>query len=530
MAEFNPSESPRGAKIVKAVSFGGVGQAAVVYPSKQLLDDPFGVMYGAALTAPPFSLEQLVLLAESHPSHSAAIDQKVNDIIADGLQFKPDTDADKNEEIEKALTKWWNDLSDEYTPIELLQAVWSDYETMGWGFLEIVRDINGIVQQVYHVPAHTVRAHVDGVRFTQMRMGKQVWFKKWGTEQDYFASNGNMSHTGNLPPDRSANELLVFRRPSRRSSWYGVPSYVSAIGWIALATAARDFNIKIMENNRQPRHLVTITGLEKDVDNIIATIEAQIAAATSGTAFSNILIPIEGNADVKVARLGEVQNELAFAKLIDVADTEILMAHRVPPDRLGFSQRGALSGSVTDQIDAIYKAGVVSRGQTVAEDRLTRFTKVEFTRANANTIAPDRLRYSVDLEELDISDESVDVDNVTKLAEDSLITLNEGRARLKLEKHEPFGNMTLDQWKQKLIQDSFAQGMGSQMNQPAFGNPQQTTYQALNETGQDEQVQKRLDKVAERHVQSMLERIDGHVLDLLTERDPTGELGMRVLG
>lgn len=446
-----------GGRVMKVIAFGkgetdADGLVKREFPSKQILSDPFqGVSgYGRQLTIPPYSMEQLISLAEAHPIHSSCLEQKVTDIVAGGPMFVP-KDEEEGSDLEERddLIKWWEALTEDYTSLEVLNAMWLDYETLGWGILEVVRDVQGVVQRIYHLPAHTVRAHKSGRLFCQMRFGKQMWFKLWNEPNHFFALNGRPA-PDDTEHERLANELLIFRKPSRRSEWYGIPMYVSAIGHLTLAVAARDYNVLFFENAREPRYVFVLSGLAADMDDTIDSLERELKLAHKEP-HRNLLLPIEGNASVQIERLTMQQNDMHFTKLMDHTDESILTAHRMPPDRLGIARRGFLGGSVANVTNRIYKDGVVARGQDILEDRLYRFIALEYARAHGKSPKEgeqilDTLTWRVDFEAVDISDEVADSSVVVNLVKHEMLTLNEARQKLGYAPREEFEDMTLGEW------------------------------------------------------------------------------------
>jgi capsid portal protein len=267
-----------------------------------------------------------------------------------------------------------------------------------------------------------------------------VWFKKYGIQEDYNYLTGDPLKPGE-PLENRATELLIFRKPSRRSTWYGIPTYVSAIGWIMLGLTARDYNITFFTNAREPRHVFVITGLDEEVDNMIEEL-ANTLSQQHKDPHRNLIIPLTGDSDVKIQRLSLNQNDLHFSRLLDKVDEEILVAHRIPPDRIGVVHRGFLGGNVAGLLNRIYKDSIVDKGQALLLDRLNKFVQNEWARLHPN----DRLQWQLDLEDLDLTDESMDIDNTVKLLKFNVISINEARQRLGLLAKEEFGEMTLAQY------------------------------------------------------------------------------------
>lgn len=457
----------------------GVMVKSQIAPSKQI-EDIFAKVsaYGQTLMTPPINLEQLVQLSEAHPMHGACLEQKIMDIVASGFDVSPKSEEEEVEQKNKILD-WWEGMFEEYTSLEVLQAMWGDYETLGWGALELARDVNGIIRHIYHIPGHTLRAHRNKELFVQRRQAKMTWFKRWGIEQTYYASSGRKA-LKDIDISKQANEILVFKKPCRRSTWYGIPVYISGIGHIALAVAARDFNVKFFENYREPRHLIVITGLDEDIEKTADDIELIWKTQLRDNPHRNVLLPISGDANVVIEKMGLPINDIQFSRLMEQTDSEILVAHRMPPDRLGIAKRGFLGGSVAKVVNEIYKDGVVNRGQRVLESRLQRFVEVEFKKEFGKEV-----QFKVDFKDLDVTDETMDVDIAINLAKFNLLTLNEARARIGKERHKVFEDMTLAEYLQNL-------GVGFS---PAMMASTTGTFLTPTQKEVNEQVLKRLENI-----------------------------------
>lgn len=368
--------------------------------STQLPENPFtNRMDRLGLQYPPFPLEQMILLAEQHPVHAAALEQKNVDTVGQGWTWEPDADlANPNPGTPPdradaaAIDGWLQGLAQgEETFHELLLRAWDDKLTCGQGYLELARDVDGKVVQVFQVPAHTVRFHHDGIRIAQIRGARMVWFKRWGAPPDaqgrvqqvdrQYGSIKPVEADGTvaIPQARIANELLVFQKPGRRSSWYGVPEYVSAIGWISLALSVRDDNLMFFSNRREPRWAILLTNLENDpnIENDLRT----ALAVDLKQPHRNLIIPITGNGKIEFKQLTSDTRDGSYLNLDDRADAKILVAHRVPPERLGMTKVGNLGGDVSISSTRVYKEAVVEPDQAMLKARMNRFIAVEYPKA-----------------------------------------------------------------------------------------------------------------------------------------------------
>lgn len=449
------------ARINKVLLMDGSGEKVGESASQQVQEDPFGD-YARGLVKPPFPLEQLNYLAEMHPVHGSALEQKSTDIIGVGWEWEPvegmkdeaGEDMTADEEQRNELEDWFTGLAgDESTMAELLYAVQVDFETTGQGYLEVARmpgpeGAGGEVGQVYHAPAQTIRWHKSGMALAQERASKFVWFRRWGVTEDEFGNALPMiaASSGYRTDDASkaANELLVFRKTSRRSSWYGIPTYVAAIGWVTLAIAARDYNILFFQNAREARWAVVLENIDDDPE-LLNDIEQAFKVGLKDP-HRNIIIPIVGEGGkVTFQKLSQDGVDMSFDKLMGHCNDEILVAHRMPGDRVGLSKTGPLGGSAAGVTNEVYVEGVVTPGQELMASRIRRFIEVEFARhkgLDPDTAPP--LQWQWTPSPVDLSEETDDLNAAVQGFQKGGWTLNEARAKVgrdPLPDDDPRGDM-----------------------------------------------------------------------------------------
>ena len=355
--------------------------------SQQLPEDDFRSLYGADIQEPPFALEQLVFLAEQHPVHGAALEQAALDVVGKGWMWK-NADDDENTDQRDQLEEWFTSLIDERrdeTIHEILLSTWNDKRTVGHGIIELARAPGaggkpGPVKYMYPMPAHTTRFGREGVRVVQIRQGKRVWFKRWMPNDPRVVG----AHNGVIYPSRAktprgikiGNECLVFKSPARRSTWYGIPSYIPALGWITLSVLARDDNILYFDNRREPRWAIILTNMDDDPnleDDLRDALRVDLKQP-----HRNLVIPIEGPGTIEFKQLTDLtKNDMSFDKLQDRSKDFILVAHKMPADRLGLTRVGVLGGNTTLDANRVYKEVVVMTDQAVLAARVNRFIKFE---------------------------------------------------------------------------------------------------------------------------------------------------------
>lgn len=436
-------------RVTKVLFLDEKGEAVGEYASSQIQENPWAGQMSAGLVEPPFRLEQLVYLAELHPVHSSALEQKMLDMCGKGWEWSPRDEEDPDEDWRDEIDEWFESLApDDFDMREVIQQVVLDIETTGWGTIEVVRNGQGMVERLYHVPAHTVRAHRDGWRLAQVRDNRKVWFRRWGAP----LKNGKAvmvdATTGAVTvqkqPDDMANDLLVIRKPSRRSSWYGIPSYVSSIGWITLSLAARDDNLFFFSNRREPRWAIILSNLADDPQ--IQEDLRRAFVVDLRQPYRNLMIPITGPGKIEFQKLTD-QSAMdgSFADLDERANHQIMVAHRTPAERIANATVGPLGGNIAADANRIYKEAVVMPGQELINARINRFLEVEYPLANPDaTEQPDpddssgnltrvRLPWKFELDDLDLGTEREELDLAVIAFHSDLVTLREARARLKLE-------------------------------------------------------------------------------------------------
>jgi PBSX family phage portal protein len=421
-------------RVLKVLYLDDKGESVGDWASTQLPENPWDGITAKTLIEPPFPLPQLVFLAEMHPVHSSALEQKTADVTGKGWVWEaenPDR-ADKN--LRDDMESWFQSLApDEIDMRELVATVWNDVETTGWGLAECARDPQGIIKRLYHVPAHTVKCHKNGYALCQARDSRKVWFRRWGATDD--AGNRvdvNMSNgaINNVPEDKKANDLFVIKKPSRRSTWYGIPGYISAIGGITLALAARDDNLYFFANRREPRWAIILTGMSEDTE-----IEEDLRRAFTvdlKQPYRNLMIPVAGkDAKVDFQKLSETAKDGSFSNLSDRADRHIMIAHRVPAERLANSTVGALGGNIAQEANRVYKEGVVEPSQEILNARLRRFVAIEYAKFKNEEPKPGtKNEWLIAMSTLDTRSEREDLDQAVIAFHGDLTTLREARHKI----------------------------------------------------------------------------------------------------
>lgn len=397
-----------GARILKSAS-----------ASQQLGEDPFGYSSDggqSGLVHPPYDLDQLSRMLETNTLHARACKQKASDVAGRGFSLRPlDPEATTND---AASTTWAaflasveEDERGDEAFHERVGAAAQDYESVGWGVLEVSRNAQGVPDGLWHVPAHTVRAHLDNRRFCQLRGTKTVWFKRFGLAGDVERDRGGWT-TGKLSANVRGNELIVVRNYTPRSSYYGLPDHIPALAAMAGWRAQAEFNVRFFDNNAVPSYAVIIEGAD-----ISPALEEKILLhfrQIKGDPHRTLIIPVPGSSGdeapevrVRFEKLASDVKDASFRLYKQDNALEICIAHGIPPYRVGWPIVGSLGGSTAEEMTQIYNDSIVQPRQEIWEQRLTR----SLLGAKGLALTGQTLKAA----ELDVRNETRDVAKATAL-------------------------------------------------------------------------------------------------------------------
>lgn len=333
--------------------------------------------------APVYNLDYLARLYEINPVHYAAINAKVSNVISLGYRWE-ETQATQNklsdlvatgdeerlsrarrklDRIRLQLDDWLESLNQEDTWIETLERVYADREIMGQGYLEIGRKSTGEIGYVGHVPAQTIRMrrHRDG--FVQVVADKITYFRNFG----------DRSTPNPIGDDPNPNELLVFRKYSPRSTYYGTPDIISALNAVAGEEFASRFNLDYFEHKAVPRYLIVVKGAKLDAASQKKLLQF-FKTNLKGTNHRSVYIPLPPSiGDRKVEfEIVPVENKVqdaSFVKYHELNRGAILTAHRVPAGKVAVSGgSSSLGGSRLEE--KMFKEEVARPTQINFENRL----------------------------------------------------------------------------------------------------------------------------------------------------------------
>lgn len=256
--------------------------------SQQLeLVDEFSSMYGTGdiILPPPYSPHKLFQVIERSNALRPCIDAYVTNVVKPGWEVAPMRREGKMNEGEKAelLTVVENANSQE-SLAAVMDKVIRDRESVGYGFIELIRDIGGEVTLIRHAQAiktrlaplvkqevlveytilrgrreKQIKEFVRFRRFCQRVQGITVWFKEFG---DPRKMNRNTGYIEGIDPGytdgNEATEIFHFKMPSNEP--YGVPRWINQLPSVVGSREAEECNMRYFEDNTVPPMMLTVAG------------------------------------------------------------------------------------------------------------------------------------------------------------------------------------------------------------------------------------------------------------------------------
>lgn len=315
----------------------------------------------------PFNVDGLLFLQENCSYFDACVRQIAKDVAWPGytLYLRDDTPDEttgepNEDEVEKKRLKDFLDdpNTQEENVQDIIERLIIDWGSAGWFGLEVSRDDKKGINGLYHVPAHTIRVHRDNDKYCQLRGTKKVWFKRFGVEADIDKDTGKPF--GGADPEKRANELVFYKNYYAKSSWYGCPNVLSAVGAIKGLIGIRDYNLAFFENYGVPAAIVTITGAweEKDIKAVSDFLDVEIKG--SNNAHKTLVLNPPTTGTVEWEPLVMEVKEGSFKVYAKSQVTELLVAYRMPPYRIGIAEAGSLGGNIASEATKIYVGSIVN--------------------------------------------------------------------------------------------------------------------------------------------------------------------------
>ncbi len=367
---------------------------------------------------PEYNLDYLSTIYEVSPYNYAAINAKVANIVGLGFDFiesRKTTDAFEDITDEKQLARarkklsrikqdlhdWLEDCNEDETFKETLVKFYTDLESTGNGYLEVGRTTTGKIGYIGHIPSKTMRVRRFRDGFVQLLYGKVVFFRNFGDQK----TENPIAGITDRP-----NEIIHLKKYTPKNNYYGIPDIIAAQNAMAGNEFAGKYNLDYFENKAVPRYIITVKGAKLSAESERKLLEF-FQVGLKGKNHRSLYIPLppdssDSKTEFKMEPIEAGAQEGSFEKYRNSNRDEILMAHRVPVNKIGTP--AGINLAAARDADKTFKEQVCRPAQENLEKKLNkiieemtdslilRFNELSLTDANTQSQIDERyLRFQV---------------------------------------------------------------------------------------------------------------------------------------
>lgn len=347
-----------------------------------------GSAVGANLPlATPYDIDTLFSLIDQSSILPQCIDAYAVNTVESGWEVQPryrDTKMDPDEQAE--LQSFIDNANSEESLVAVCSKAVRDEESVGNGYIEVIRDRSGSIALLRHAHALTMRLtahHPDeqmikydikrGKRiatvtefrkfrkFVQVVNGKYTYFKEFGDPRDMNSNTGLFDSENGYETGSSATEIIHLRPPSNFA--YGVPRWLGNVANLIGSREAEEVNMRFFEDNMIPPVMITVAGGRLTASSFKEIQKVLNSDTGSARQHKMILIEAVGDSDsvsdknnpiqIKVDKLSsERPSDGLFKEYVDGNGDKIRSSFRLPPVVVGMSQDATFATANVSQFVA----------------------------------------------------------------------------------------------------------------------------------------------------------------------------------
>lgn len=371
--------------------------------------------YGSEVIEPPYDPFTLDCLVDISGLHHTCLSVKAEDTVMSGKKIIS----------ENSVPLELEELIEDYSFDEELEAFVFDLLCYGYAGLELIRDDYGELIAINRISSLYIRMCKDKERVIQKIGTYENYFKLYNPHDDRRLNRETGLFDDNITSDNLANDLIWFNSKSNESKVYGKPDYLSEVEAIVTDDAIVKYQQSHFKTNGVPNYIITITGNvesedeEYSIDDFEKDLEEEFRNVTNepGTAMV-ITIPsaeYDSRVDVNVTKIGEEKKEGSFLELSDSVGARIRRIHKVPAERLGYSESTGIASNRTEMLLKNYSRSIRNMQSRIANLVNKTIIKNEFPRTDV----------TIEFIEASFDGEDVQLERGIKLLQNGAMTLGE---------------------------------------------------------------------------------------------------------
>jgi len=430
------------------------------------------------IAKPPYSPDCMANFLEVDDIHFRAVKTKVTDSVGKNYKFKssyPITEASNDKEeisvtqqdLQKevnVIKKFIKNCNDSMAFEDICFKAGMDKEGIGWGAFEVIRNAEGKIAKLNHMPATRLRVLEGFTGFVEIHgatlnkytyylpFGKKVLkrvqnplnptetiLRPYNPDEDgelKVGSNdlefnfvdrttGKTMESGNISEkfNTSANEVLFIPTPHSNTIYYGYSDAITAIGAIVANSYIRDYVIQFFEHNCVPRYAVIIKGARVD-DEFKKLIYDHFENKIKGAAHKTLILTIAGmankNIEIEFKKIDADRKESDFLETRKANNQITMTAHGTSAAILGINETANLgSGKGLSQAE-MYKDRIVRPLQLSWARHLNKLFRLGLG-----------VRFAeIEFDPFDVRDQLTSAQALNLFLQSGVMTINEARSEL----------------------------------------------------------------------------------------------------
>lgn len=345
-----------------------------MYVENEFLTSGSSPVLSHAPLIPPYDPFVLLKIIEQSNMIKQCIAAYVTNVALCGFEPVKQLETVPMDDAEKATLQSFIDSSNSEESLSTTHSkVVEDYEKLGYGFLEVVRDRKTRVAILRHCRAAITRllprdeaftpVRYDIVRgprtvtatemkqfrrYAQIVSGTARYFREYGDPRRLNYITGDYeTEESPVPEEMNATELIHFRQNSEDA--YGVPRWINQLPNVLGSRESEEVNLRYFEDNTVPPMILTVAGGRLTSESF-RTLNNMLSGNGMGKERQHKMMLIEavpereslddkGSVTLKVDKLTDArQGDGLFKDYDEGNQAKVRSSFRLPPVAVGLSQ------------------------------------------------------------------------------------------------------------------------------------------------------------------------------------------------